>query len=113
MIMVDETYLSWPGFPSDCDHLIVLRTGEVVHNLPRLVVTWCVDGRWVRPNDDQFYKPLKPGDHYITEFSNLTIRFNVTEEILADQRGPNYFFYKDMEKLGLVSIHPAIKLEPQ
>lgn len=89
---------------------VFLNTGEVVHLNYRINTKRFLDGRYVSSEDDLFRLPLKPGDHYITEVSNVAIRFTFTKEHLTDWRGRFYFYYKHLEKLRLVSISP-IKLE--
>lgn len=108
MIMFNEFHLNWPGFPLEHEARIILRTGEVVTYLHSFEPTRWVKGHLANPGEELFYVPLKPGDQYIVPFSNLAIHFNFTKEHLADPRGSNYTYFKDLEKLGLVSIRPGL-----
>lgn len=111
--MVTEIFLAVPVEPVETGQKILLTTGELVHTPYIFHTKRHLDGRYVSSEDDLFHLPLKPGDHYITEVHDVAIRFNITEEQLTDQRGPSYFYYEHLAKLGLVSISLGMKLEPK
>lgn len=109
--MIDKISIPWSLLRLEYGREIPLSTGDIVIVNHALKTRRIIKGSYVSPGDELFYTPLKPGDHYITEVSNMTIRYDFTEEQLADPRGSTYFYYKHLEKIGLVTIRPAIKLE--
>lgn len=109
-IMAPEIVLRLPLWIMVPKLEIYLTTGELVEMPYSFRTKRLVNGRYVTFEDSLFCLPLKPGDYYITEVSNVEIRFYFMEEHLSDRRGQFYFYCKHLEKLGLVSISPGMKV---
>lgn len=105
--MVAEIQLRCLLEPLRYSYLVFLCTGERVTIAHAFTTKRYLDGRYVYTSQKSFLSPLKPGDHYITEVPNVAIRFEFTKEHLTDPRGATYFYYKHLEKHGLVSIKPV------
>lgn len=107
--MVAEIVLNLPLTPLPRKRNVVLTTGEVVTIENDFKTTRFVNGRYVDTEDDLFYIPLNPGHKYVTHISYVLITFTFTKQHVSDKRGPNYFYFKHLAELGVVSIGPQAK----
>lgn len=108
--MVYINMLLSPQFPSQSKEQLILPTGEIVQIEQDFTTHRYLNRNYVSSCDhDLFDSPKKPGDFYVTSTSNLVVRFVVTQEHLNEPLGPIYFYYKHLEKVGLVSIRPRLK----
>lgn len=110
--MISEIHLRCLLEPLGYNYHVYLCTGEQVTISYDFTTKRLVDGRFVNTLQHSLLSPLKPGDHYIIEVSNVAIRFDFTKEHLTDPLGSTYFYYKHLAKLGLVSIRPRKLLQP-